>query len=793
MAKNNDTTKNYVRQSFAKRRTIRITLTYFLVGAIWIIMSDVFMDKFAVQQWEVVIINIAKGLFYVTVTAGLIFWLIYSALKEVEKTNTKLKENEILFRTVFNQAPVGIAIGRLTDSENLSDDIYMINPQLENIVGRSEGEIMREKWDRIVHPDDISKEADIVRKLLSGKVESFNVEKRYLKPDGSVVWAYTIVTKLNLGNENEEHYLRIVQDITDRKNVEDALFESERSKSVLLSNLPGMAYRCKYDRDWTMQFVSEGCYELTGYKPENYINNRDLTFNDSIAPEYRDYLWEKWASTLKENRLFQVEYEIISADGQRKWVLEIGQGVYDSDGNVEALEGIIIDISDRKEKELRLKYISEHDPLTDLYNRRCLEEKLESGLIELPNRKRAIILLSLSNISAISLTYGYAISDKIVRELADKLKALTSADREVYHLSLKQFAFCYENYMDEEELVEFSRAVLDIFMSIPMLQIVGCGIGILQIDKYNYDVDTIIKYAAIASENATKDLAFGYDFFEDDLVAKLNREADVKEELIRILLENYGSSDEGIILQYQPIIDLRTSAIVGFEALARLKSNKLGVVPPDEFIPLAEETQLISEIGKEVMCSVCSAISTVRSMGYEDLRFYVNISPIELLRNEFIEELTAMIELYGINPENLGLEITESVFTDRFDLINEKLRAIKEMGLYVAIDDFGTGYSSLARESELNVDCLKIDKIFIDRLLQINPTRAITGDIISMAHKMGHIVVAEGVEDEMQVQYLKDNNCDMMQGFLFCKPIDFDSALRLLSKETPGKSAVEGE
>lgn len=793
MAKNNDTTKNYVRQSFAKRRTIRITLTYFLVGAIWIIMSDVFMDKFAVQQWEVVIINIAKGLFYVTVTAGLIFWLIYSALKEVEKTNTKLKENEILFRTVFNQAPVGIAIGRLTDSENLSDDIYMINPQLENIVGRSEGEIMREKWDRIVHPDDISKEADIVRKLLSGKVESFNVEKRYLKPDGSVVWAYTIVTKLNLGNENEEHYLRIVQDITDRKNVEDALFESERSKSVLLSNLPGMAYRCKYDRDWTMQFVSEGCYELTGYKPENYINNRDLTFNDSIAPEYRDYLWEKWASTLKENRLFQVEYEIISADGQRKWVLEIGQGVYDSDGNVEALEGIIIDISDRKEKELRLKYISEHDPLTDLYNRRCLEEKLESGLIELPNRKRAIILLSLSNISAISLTYGYAISDKIVRELADKLKALTSADREVYHLSLKQFAFCYENYMDEEELVEFSRAVLDIFMSIPMLQIVGCGIGILQIDKYNYDVDTIIKYAAIASENATKDLAFGYAFFEDDMVAKLNREADVKEELIRILLENYGSSDEGIILQYQPIIDLRTSAIVGFEALARLKSNKLGVVPPDEFIPLAEETQLISEIGKEVMCSVCSAISTVRSMGYEDLRFYVNISPIELLRNEFIEELTAMIELYGINPENLGLEITESVFTDRFDLINEKLRAIKEMGLYVAIDDFGTGYSSLARESELNVDCLKIDKIFIDRLLQINLTRAITGDIISMAHKMGHIVVAEGVEDEMQVQYLKDNNCDMMQGFLFCKPIDFDSALRLLSKETPGKSAVEGE
>ncbi|NLM60919.1 MAG: EAL domain-containing protein, partial [Clostridiales bacterium] len=249
-------------------------------------------------------------------------------------------------------------------------------------------------------------------------------------------------------------------------------------------------------------------------------------------------------------------------------------------------------------------------------------------------------------------------------------------------------------------------------------------------------------------------------------------------------IENHGNPDEGIFLQYQPILDLRTSGIVGFEALARLKSSKLGVVPPNEFIPLAEETQLINEIGKEVLSKVCSAISTVRSMGYDGIRFYVNISPIELLRNEFLEELTAIINLHGVSPENLGLEITESVFTESFDVINEKLGAVKEMGLHVAIDDFGTGYSSLARENELNVNCLKIDKSFIDKLMKIDPEKAVTSDIISMAHKLGHVVVAEGVEDDRQKQYLIENNCDMMQGFLFSKPIDFDTAIGLLQGTT---------
>ena len=155
------------------------------------------------------------------------------------------------------------------------------------------------------------------------------------------------------------------------------LEESERSKYVLLTHLPGLAYRCNYDRDWTMQYVSEGCYDLTGYPPESLLYNRDLSFNELISPEYRELLWNEWKRILKERKPFKYEYEIITAAGEKKWVLEMGQGIYNDKGEVEALEGIVLDISDRKAVEDALKYNNEHDKWTGLYNREYLLQLLE--------------------------------------------------------------------------------------------------------------------------------------------------------------------------------------------------------------------------------------------------------------------------------------------------------------------------------------------------------------------------------------------------------------------------------
>ena len=248
----------------------------------------------------------------------------------------------------------------------------------------------------------------------------------------------------------------------------------------------------------------------------------------------------------------------------------------------------------------------------------------------------------------------------------------------------------------------------------------------------------------------------------------------------------------GLFLQFQPILDVKSKKICAFEALARLKSDKLGFVSPLEFIPIAEKTKLIIPVGQKVILQAFRFLNKLKDSGYDGISVSINVSAIQLLERDFNEILFSMIKDMQISPANIGLEITESMFADNYQRINHTLGELENYGIHVAIDDFGTGYSSLARERELNVSCLKIDKYFIDKLVSLKDEEAITGDIISMAHKLGHCVVAEGVEYEKQRQYLLDNGCDKIQGYLISKPLDEEAAIELLrSKQTKRMTAIQ--
>jgi len=691
----------------------------------------------------------------------------------------KLKESELMFRTIFDQAPIGIAIGNNDKFIILdSDEISSINPMFEKITGRSRKELASISWTDITHPDDLPEDLENFKKFKSGKIDGYDMEKRYIRPDGSSVWVHMIITTLKLNNSINSNHLCLIEDISKRKTMEEVLYESERSKTVFLSNLPGMAYRCNYDRDWTMQFVSEGCFDLTGYKAESLLFNKDLCFNDIIASEYQESIWLEWERILALRIPFRYRYEIISAVGVRKWVLEMGQGIYDAAGNVEALEGIIIDISKEKERELHIQYLNEHDYLTGLYNRRYFEEILTRDSNINHKEKRAVLLVNLKRFNHINSIFGYQFGENLIRELANNLSAHCTEKCQLFQISIDRFAFYIKDYLDKNELREFCDSIIDsLYSSLSLKTIVGGSIGIVEINNGIGDAGSILKNASIAVENASNNQIFGYSFFDSEMESKAMREADIKDELTKISLDEYNDS---LYLQYQPVLDLRTNKISGFEALARLRSKKLGNVSPMEFIPIAEETQLIVPLGKRIMRLAFRFLKELETKGFDNMRMSFNLSAIQLLRDDLIPDLTEVIDETKIDPSNLCIEITESIFSDDFQEINRKLDIIKALGIKIAIDDFGTGYSSLARERELNVDCMKIDKYFIDKLLSIDAKEAITGNIISIAHKLGHFVIAEGVENEKQKQYLKENNCDYMQGYLFSKPLDQNSAIELL-------------
>lgn len=363
-----------------------------------------------------------------TVQAGIVVFCVFliiaafyiavrrnEALK-AEKTklaamDEELRKSEVLFRTIFEQAPIGIAIG------NNSHNILNLNPMFEKITGRSKEELTNLKWTDITHPDDLQLDQDSFSEFKSGEIDSYSIRKRYIKSDSSVVWVDMKIVSLDHGRKEDNNHLCIAQDITEYALSEQALHESERSKAVLLSHLPGMAYRCSYDRDWTMQFVSEGCFELTGYRPESLLYNKELSFNELICPEYREMLWHEWMRVLALKTAFRYEYEITAGSGERKWVLELGQGIYDETGKVEALEGIVIDITEQKVREAWIKYMNDHDFLTGLYNRRYFEEK-KKELNKVDRLPLSIIIGNINGIRLINGAFGHAEGDRIIIEAA---------------------------------------------------------------------------------------------------------------------------------------------------------------------------------------------------------------------------------------------------------------------------------------------------------------------------------------------------------------------------------------
>jgi PAS domain S-box-containing protein len=696
---------------------------------------------------------------------------------------SRLEDKAHTLDTVFFQAPIGISISHsMTAGDFISHDMTSINPAFEKITGWDNDSLIRMGWAKITHPDDLAEDVENFNKLQSGEIESYSMDKRFIRPDGKTVWVHMVVASLSQADNGKYRYICLIQDISRRKAMESALAESERSKAVLLSHLPGLAYRCSYDKNWTMQFVSDGCYDLTGWPASSLLQNKDLTFNDLIVPEYRDLLWQQWQQVLASKEQFKQEYEIITASGQKKWVLELGQGIYSANGEVEALEGIILDVSDRKDVENSLRFATEHDTWTGLYNLRYLENLLRQEAHKHRIEARALIGINMSALHAFNLTYGFRYTRMLIKNVAQALEKFIDDKRMLFLVYEQQFAFYIKSYEKTSELTDFCQKVFYTLRNLLKVERVNVGIGIVEIDEENEAVpDRLLKSLLIASERALEHLdALPYSFFDQGMEAEIQRSDDITRELLEIASK---PDDERLFLQYQPILDLKTRRICCFEALARLRSPKYGLISPLEFIPIAEESKLIIPLGENILRQSFNFMSRLTSNGYTDIGLSVNVSAIQLLKPDFISNLNSMISEMQINPNNLSLEITESILAQDYAEINRILGEIKETGINIAIDDFGTGYSSLARERELNVNCLKIDKAFIDKLMYLSPEDAITGDIISMAHRLGHYVIAEGVEHEEQMLYLADHECDRIQGFLISKPQDGDRAIGLLTRQ----------
>ena len=370
---------------------------------------------------------------------------------------------------------------------------------------------------------------------------------------------------------------------------------------------------------------------------------------------------------------------------------------------------------------------------------------------------------------------GHTFGDRLIIAIGERISSGFNS-HDVYRLGGDEFTVNLKGYESLKEVIESAEKINNL-MKEPLrveesLIYITISMGIALYPENGSNADELLKNSDIALYKAKESGKSRYVLFDQAMNAAVN-ERMIIEKNLRTALEK----DE-LLLYYQPQVDLKTNIITGFEALIRWQNPELGFVPPNRFIGIAEDTHLIIPIGEWVLENACIFIKKIHDQGYPDVSIAVNISIVQFLQDNFTNDVLRILDLTGLDPHNLELEITESVVIKSYQVIGEKLACLREKGIKIAMDDFGNGFSSLSGLQNLKIDTLKIDKVFVDNIL-ISEEKSLVENIIEMGNKMGLTVLAEGVETKEQLDYLKRYGCHKMQGYYFSRPLPEEKAIAL--------------
>lgn len=585
--------------------------------------------------------------------------------------------------------------------------------------------------------------------------------------------------------------ISLAQNITERKRAEEALRESQRALATLMSNLPGMAYRCRYDPDWTMEFVSEGALDLTGHAPADLTGNMKTSFAQLIHPDDLERVEGDKKTAVKEKHSFKLVYRMVDATKKEKWVWEQGIGIYAQSGALLALEGFIIDITDRKLSEERLQYLASHDSLTGLPNRTLFMDHLRLALMTSKRRQRlsAVLFLDLDRFKLINDTLGHGIGDLLLKAVAERLSTclrrsdtvarLSNPNDTVARLGGDEFTLLLSDIAQAQDVPYVVQRILNLFMTPFFIEghelFVTPSIGISLYPNDGDSAEKLLRNADTALYRAKEQGRNNYQFYLPEMNAKVSERLAMENNLRKAL-----ERDE-LLLHYQPQVDLNSGAIVGVEALVRWQQAESGLISPAKFIPLAEETGLILPIGEWVLRTACAQNKAWQQAGLPPMRVAVNLSGQQFQQRNLIETVRRILIETGLGAEYLELELTESILMQKLEIITSVLLELNTMGIQISVDDFGTGYSSLSYLKRFPISKLKVDRSFVSDITTDPDDAAITTAIINMAHSLKLKVVAEGVETADQLAFLKSLKCDGMQGYFFSRPLPAKEITELLA------------
>ncbi len=560
----------------------------------------------------------------------------------------------------------------------------------------------------------------------------------------------------------------IVASLDDKSSEYKAIKNLEKSKEEWKSIIDNMLnIFVQTNKDGIIQKASPSVKELIGYEVDELIGkNIILLWKDT---KERVGYREEYLKNLKPIK--NKEAYIKAKDGKTILINANIAPRFDDDKNYIGSDNFIEDITEFKKSEDKIKYIATHDNLTSLPNRFMLSNILEHT-IDIAKRTKnsiAVLFLDLDDFKNINDNFGHYEGDKVLIEVAKRLKKMLCKDDFICRFGGDEFVILLEHIKCNKDVADIVKKLNKIFLKVFKTQIythhLSCSIGIALYPDDALSPEQLLKFADTAMYDAKKRGKNRYSFYLKELGKQIEKELHI-ERLLRDAIKN----DE-LELFYQPQILLQNEKIVGLEALLRWNNPELGFVGPNSFIPIAEKTHMIVEIGNWVLHSACKQTKKWHDLGLYKGDVSVNISGIQLNTDNLVSALQSSLKYSGLDPIFLDLEITESVLMDNSKNWITLLDKIKDMGIDISIDDFGTGYSSLSHLKQFPADELKIDKSFIDDIPHKKDACIIVKTIISLAKNLGYKSVAEGVETLEQKEYLKEQGCDIVQGFYYSKPL----------------------
>jgi diguanylate cyclase (GGDEF)-like protein/PAS domain S-box-containing protein len=632
----------------------------------------------------------------------------------------------------------------------------------------------------LCHPDDLEICDRAVRELLDGTRSRFRGNSRLRAHDGSWRWVWCAGGVLERGPDGlPSRIFCVMFDVTEHKLADEQTRIVSERMALIAENVPGMIFQWRLSREGNGEFlyVSPGVRAVFGLHADVLMNDGSalLAVTHPHDRERTRLTMRRSGETLEP---WRIECRVVRPDGTISWVA--GEAVprrYEDGGTI--WHGYVHDVTASKLSEQRISFLAYHDALTGLENRLGLRSKLDE-MLQVAGRRcgaLAVLMIDLDRFKYVNDTLGHDVGDELLVEVGRRLKDTVRPSDVVARLGGDEFVLVLDDIPDEREVTcavqKLFRQLRGNFRLSDRAVYTTCSIGISRFPQDGADGSTLLKHADLAMYTAKANGGDSYRLFETNMrpgTDRLSLEVELRDALERNEVE----------INYQPRIDTITGRPTAVEALVRWRHPTRGLVPPALFIPIAEETGLIEAIGQWVLEKACQDLREWLDGGGEPLRVSVNLSPIQFARDELPERVASVLERWRLPPGLLELEITETVAMRSPELAARHLARLRALGVCLAVDDFGTGHSSLARLKLLNVDCVKIDRSLVEDCAADPHDAALCRAAIALGLALGLEVVAEGVETQDQRQFLAQEHCSTIQGYLIAAPMPAAEAFSLI-------------